>query len=193
MIKDLYKKRYQVYKYSKYILPDKDKVKEMFDTTFDIVASKQNLMPYNVFVLGPERSEEKKKIFDYIKKQTGGGHNYNVLAPYNVIFTMRHVDNPNDFVKKLLEKGHSHRCTHKEHYLKEAPQVSIEVGMFATILTGLCMENNFGVSYQLCFDMPGWKHKNEIVLFSMQFGYPNNKRTEKGDYKPNKESVIKWT
>ena len=193
MIKDLYKKRYQVYKYSKDILPDKDKVKEMIDTTFDIVASKQNLMPYNVFVLGPDRSEEKKKIFEYVKKQTGGDHNENVLAPYNVIFTMRHVDNPNDFVKKMLENGHSHRCTHKEHYLKEETQVAIEVGMFATILTGLCMENNFGVSYQLCFGVNKWKHKNEIVLFSMQFGYPNNKRIEKGDYKPNKKSVIKWT
>jgi len=62
--------------------------------------------------------------------------------------------------------------------------------MFAKVLTGLCLENNLGVSYQLCFK--DWQYENEEVLFSMQLGYPAHKRIEKGDFKPHIDDVIKY-
>ena len=62
--------------------------------------------------------------------------------------------------------------------------------MFAKILSGLCLENNLGVSYQLCFK--DWTYDNEEVLFSMQLGYSAHERVEKGDFKPHIDDVIKY-
>ena len=163
-------------------------------------------MPYKVIVFGPEHAETKNKLWDatawqwkngkkldqiYTNERTGVHvGTIQLMAPYVICFADRAVDDHNSSVKRKLDKGHPYGTLKSRG---DVPTKSIEVGMFATILTGLCMENNFGVSYQLCFGVNKWKHKNEIVLFSMQFGYPNNKRIEKGDYKPNKKSVIKWT
>ena len=41
-------------------------------------------------------------------------------------------------------------------YKKDKHNISLEIGMFAKVLTGLCLENNLGVSYQLCFK--DWKY-----------------------------------
>lgn len=190
MIEEIYKKRFQVYVYDKEKIPDENLAKQLIEKTFDLVASKQNLMPYRVNVLGPNCETEKQKIYEYITKILGGSHNRNILAPYNLIFTIRLVDNPNEHVANLIKQGHLYNCADPKKYKKEKHNVSLEIGMFTKILTGLCLENNLGVSYQLCFK--DWVYNNEEVLFSMQFGYPKTPRIEKGDYKPNIDEVIKW-
>jgi len=190
MIEDLYKKRYQVYRYTDEI-PDETMVKNIINKTYELTASKQGLVPYRVYILGPNCKEEKKKIFNKVCVLTDKGtHQHNIKAPYNLIFTIRLVDNPNQHVKNLIKKGNVYVCTESKLYKKEKHNVSLEIGMFAKVLTGLCMENNLGVSYQLCFH--NWVHENEEVLFSMQFGYPATKRLENRDFKPNIDEVIKW-
>ena len=131
-----------------------------------------------------------QKIYEHVKQVTGGSHNHNIKAPYNLIFTTRLITNPSEHVQKLINEGHDQPCTDPQKYKKEKHNVSLEIGMFAKVLTGLCMENNLGVSYQLCFH--NWVHENEEVLFSMQFGYPATKRLENRDFKPNIDEVIKW-
>lgn len=190
MIEEIYKKRFQVYVYDKEKIPEESLAKRLIDKTFDLVASKQNLMPYRVNVLGPNCEAEKQKIYEHITKILGGSHNRNILAPYNLIFTIRLVDNPNKHVANLIKKGHLHNCSDPKKYKKEKHNVSLEIGMFAKILTGLCLENNLGVSYQLCFK--DWEYNDEEVLFSMQFGYPAIGRIEKNDFKPKQEDIIKW-
>ena len=188
-IETLYKKRYQVYNYTDKI-PDENMVKNIINKTYELTASKQGLVPYRIHILGPNCKEEKEKIYNNVAKTDGGIHNHNIKAPYNLIFTLRLVDNPNQHVKDMINKGRVYVCTEPKLYKTEKNNVCLEIGMFAKVLTGLCMENNLGVSYQTCFI--NWIYENEEVMFSMQFGYPETKRIEKGDYKPNINEIIKW-
>ena len=189
MMEKLFETRYQVYTYSDKI-PDENLVKEIINKTYKITASKQNIVPYKIHVLGPTCKEEKEKIFNHVQKVMGGGHNENIMAPYNLIFTTRLVTNPSAHVQRLIDEGHDQPCTNPKKYKKDKHNISLEIGMFAKVLTGFCLENNLGVSYQLCFK--DWQYENEEVLFSMQFGYPSSPRTEKGDYKPHIDEVIKF-
>ena len=189
MMEKLFETRYQVYTYSDKV-PDKNLVKEIISKTYKITASKQNIVPYKIHVLGPNCKEEKEKIFNHVQKVMGGGHNHNIKAPYNLIFTTRLVTKPGVHVQRLIDSGHDQPCANPKKYKKDKHNISLEIGMFAKILTGFCLENNLGVSYQLCFR--DWQYENEEVLFSMQLGYPSSPRIEKGDYKPHIDEVIKF-
>lgn len=189
MISEIFKKRYQVYFYMNKA-PEEGLVKNLITKTYELVSSKQNIMPYKVHILGPHCIDEKQKIYDRIKQTIGGSHNHNIKAPYNLIFTTRLVISPSEYVKKLINEGHDQPCTDLKKYKKDKHNISLEIGMFAKILTGLCLENNLGVSYQLCFK--DWQYKSEEVLFSMQLGYPGHQRIEKGDYKPEINEIINW-
>ena len=189
IMEELFEARYQVYRYSDRI-PDKALAENLIKEAFRLTASKQNIMPYKVHVLGPDCREEKIKIYDHVQKVTGGGHNHNIHGPYNLIFTTRLITNPSPHVQKLIDEGHDQPCTDPQKYKKDKHNISLEIGMFAKVLTGLCLENKLGVSYQLCFK--DWKYENEEVLFSMQFGYPLTPRVEKGDYKPHIDDVINF-
>ena len=185
----LFETRYQVYTYSDKI-PDENLVKEIINKTYKITASKQNIVPYKIHVLGPNCKEEKEKIFNHVQEVMGGGHNHNIKAPYNLIFTTRLVTKPGVHVQRLIDGGHDQPCANPKKYKKDKHNISLEIGMFAKVLTGFCLENNLGVSYQLCFR--DWQYENEEVLFSMQFGYSSSPRMEKGDYKPHIDEVIKF-
>ena len=189
MMSEIFEKRYQVYHY-KDIVPEESLVKNLITKTFKLVSSKQNIMPYKVHILGPNCIDEKQKIYEHVKKVTGGSHNHNIKAPYNLIFTTRLVTKPSHHVQKLIDEGHDQPCTDPKKYKKDKHNISLEIGMFAKVLTGLCLENNLGVSYQLCFK--DWQYENEEVLFSMQLGYPSHQRIEKGDYKPDIDEVINF-
>jgi hypothetical protein len=189
MMEKLFETRYQVYRYKDKI-PDSTLAKDLLSKTYSLVASKQNIIPYSVHVLGPNCREEKEKIYLHVQKVTGGGHNHNIKAPYNLIFTPRLITKPSKHVQQLIDEGHDQPCTDPQKYKKDKHNISLEIGMFAKVLTGLCLENNLGVSYQLCFK--DWKYENEEVLFSMQFGYPLTPRVEKEDYKPHIDDVIKF-
>ena len=189
MMEKLFETRYQVYTYSDKV-PDENLIKEIISKTYKVTASKQNIVPYKIHVLGPNCKEEKEKIFNHVQKIMGGGHNENIMAPYNLIFTTRLVTKPSEHVQRLIDEGHDQPCTNPKKYKKDKHNISLEIGMFAKVLTGFCLENNLGVSYQLCFR--DWQYENEEVLFSMQLGYPSSPRDEKGDYKPHIDEVIKF-
>ena len=57
MMEKLFETRYQVYTYSDKI-PDENLVKEIINKTYKITASKQNIVPYKIHVLGPSCKEE---------------------------------------------------------------------------------------------------------------------------------------
>jgi|SRR6056300_1128976 hypothetical protein len=198
MIENVLKKRKQVRIFDTEKAPNIELVKTIIIKAFEVSASKQNFYPYNVFVL--HKPEDRKTFWEITKSAPGGEGNYNVeTAPYHLIFTRRTpTTHPDPIMKERMAKGLVYPIMNKDS--KEDHRVSIEVGMFAKVLTTLALENNIDVSYQLCFpDWDGESHKwekfsfiQENVLFCMQLGYDSKKMNNEREKKPIIEKVIKW-
>tara|TARA_Y100000114_G_scaffold14870_1_gene12097 strand:+ start:140 stop:769 length:630 start_codon:yes stop_codon:yes gene_type:complete len=205
-IEELYRKRFHT-KYFNEEIPDRDLIESMISKTYDLVPSKQLIVPYKVEVLGPERKKDIVRIREFCMNYTGLSDKGTVqmLAPYLLLFTTRHIkeEEISEGMKERLSKnrGSYHSITYPHHI---TPTHHVEVGMFASILTGLCMENGVSTAYSTC--MPGQKHEawNEIydivkgkMLFIMSLGYtdmtePRPWVVSGKDHKPSIKTVIKF-
>ena len=200
MIEDVFASRTQTRIFSNFDYPEESLVRSMIEKTFSIVPSKQNLIPYMIHVLGPSHDEYKKKLYKIVSNSGGGGNygNKNIFAPYVLLFTCR-LCFPNRFVfKKMHKDNHIFNVCNKEKYSKNNSDVFLEMGMFSTILTGMCLEKDISVGYLKCFseDMNDWKDIDFVddpVVFSMQLGYKNQKhKFTEGEDRPYIDEVINW-
>ena len=201
VIEKLLSKRKQVRQFSEDKIPNLEDVNRIINKTYDLVASKQSLVPYKITVLGPHKKKEKQELYNLSIENDGGHGNENIFAPYVLCFSNRLVKNPNSSVKRKIAKGHRYDLLDPEKYRTRGIEVGIEVGMFAKILTSLCMEYDFDVSYLLCFsDRANNKLSflEDKLLFSMQIGYQksgdiNHKFIKDFDeYKPDITEIIEW-
>ena len=166
-IENTLNKRKQIKLFDTENVPDKKLIISLIDKTFELVPSKQSLMPYKVHVLGPEFKDLKERFFNISKTKTGGVYNNNILAPYVLIFTRRLVKNPNIDVQRKITFGHNYGVCDPKRYKNFDKDVAIEIGMFS----------------------------NDEILFSMQLGYKSNKFTRnknKEETKPEKNEIINW-
>ena len=196
-------KRQQTREYDVKKLPDKKIVEDIIEKAFKLTASKQNLYPYKVHILGPDNKDFKKVFYDIVNHQPGGLKNWNVAqAPYCLIFTKRFVANPDPEIYDRMNKGDGYNVCDPENYHKDDKSSAIEVGMFAKVLTTLVLEKNMDVSYTGCF--PSYNDNKELwkklpfieddVIFSMQFGYRFSDYSfkQKKEKKPDINEVISW-
>lgn len=203
MIEELLSKRQQTKGYHPLRIPDKKVAEDIISKTFKLTASKQNLMPYKVHILGPDKKELKKEFFKVVQHQKGGSYNMNIeQAPYCLIFTLRLVTNPDPMILERIKKGHSYGACDPKKYHQQISGASLEVGMFAKVLTSLVLEQGMDVSYTGCF--PDYKNNKDLyknlsfiddpIIFSMQFGYrfSDYAFTKKKEKKPDINEVINW-
>lgn len=203
MIEHLLGKRQQTKGYSASKIPENKIAQDIISKAFELTASKQNLYPYKVHVLGPDQKQFKKDFFEIVRDQKGGAYNMNVeQAPYCLIFTLRLVTNPDPIILERIKKGHLYYNCDPNFYKTQLSSVSLEVGMFAKVITMLALEKNMDVSYTGCF--PPYEEKPELwkklpfiqdsVIFSMQFGYrfSDYSFNRKKEEKPKIEEVINW-
>ena len=200
-IEKLLSKRKQVRQYSVEIIPNLEDVNRIINKAYDLVASKQSLVPYKITVLGPHKKEEKQELYNLSVKNDGGHGNENIFAPYVLCFTNRLVDNPNLSVKRKVAKGHRYDLLDPEKYRTRGMEVGVEVGMFSKILTLLCMEYNFDVSYLLCFSDSASQQLsflNDKLIFSLQIGYQKSSDIkdkflkDADEYKPDITEIVEW-
>jgi hypothetical protein len=201
IVEKILKKRHQVRQFSKTRVPELENITQLINLTYELVASKQSLVPYKITILGTHNTDEKQELYDLTLKNSGSRGNKNIFAPYVLCFQNRLVDSPNPSVKRKMAKGHTYdRCNPKK-YKRWGTEIGIEVGMFTEILTALCLENNIDVSFLLCFDkgkksIPSFL--NEEFIFSMQLGYKTSQGIKDkyikdlDEYKPNILDIIKW-
>jgi hypothetical protein len=201
VIEKLLSKRKQVRQYSVEKIPNLEDVNRIINKTYDLVASKQSLVPYKITVLGPHKKEEKQELYNLSVKNDGGHGNENIFAPYVLCFTNRLVDNPNLSVKRKVAKGHRYDLLDPEKYRTRGMEVGIEVGMFSKILTSLCMEYDFDVSYLLCFSDSASQQLSFLddkLIFSLQIGYQKTGDLRKkwlkdfDEYKPHITEIVEW-
>lgn len=219
MIEKILSKRHQVRYFDNKQYPTSEIINTILQETYRLVPSKQNLMPYKVHVLGPEMVDHKKELFKIASKkelpndwnkrfQIPNTGNIALFAPYVLLFEKR-CPEPNEFVKRLIANGHTFPTidplTHNTGGLVEA---STEVGMFASVLTSLCLEQGISVSYTGCIPpyLPTEKFKflnNNFVFLSLSLGYESSNDEYQlakdkdiservGETKPNVDEIISW-
>ena len=134
-------------------------------------------------------------------KNDGGEGNENIFAPYVLCFTNRLVDNPNLSVKRKVARGHRYDLLDPEKYRTRGMEVGIEIGMFSKILTSLCMEYDFDVSYLLCFSDSASQQLSFLddkLIFSLQIGYQKSSDIkdkflkDADEYKPDITEIVEW-
>ena len=235
---DTLEKRHHVLKYKPEIVPDKT-LKDLLRRAWKISPSKNNFMPYQVSVLGPYKQAEKNKIYNKVvynhkfydemglEKDTHANPKMQLEYTFEknpnyahvrhnshlIIFSSRVCPEPNKFYQRMIKnRGHFAEQCEIEHVKPTAESTSFEVGLFASNLTTLCIENGIDISYTAC--LPKNEHKwkdtpylwydkeNEMakVHSIMSIGYGDYYRYQwlkasfnsDDDVKPQPEEVIKW-
>ena len=200
MLEDIYAKRGRSNRY-KDESPAPELIHELIYKTYKLVASKQNLMPYRIHVLGPDCKKYKEELYKLTTTAVPEPFfrttkNTQVFAPWVLIFTARLAD-PNESVQKLIEKNHQYKCCFPETYLESGPlrTACIEIGMWSKLFTGLCLEQDMDVSYLKCFKSwsSDWSQLPFVVdppLFVMAVGYHKNQKHITGETKPDYSEVV---
>lgn len=208
-ISEIYSKRTQIDIYDLEKEPPSELlIRELLETTHDLVPSKQRFMPYKIHVLGPAKIVEKEELYKLTCHIPNNGkasyHNQGSKAPYVLIFTARLCDDSSPSIQMRTKKGHTFGQCDPERYKLERDTVNIEIGMFASILTGLSIENGLDVSYIKCYS--SWHKGNDNPWHNLDFvdddvylimglGYrnPNNNRKYADiEFKPDYNEVINW-
>jgi hypothetical protein len=204
MIYNTFAKRNQIRWYDETRAPNKTIISTALANTYDIVASKQNLMPYKVYAVGPFNKDINQGLYN-VSMFTGVKSNYNLLtAPYQFIYTVR-LATGNAKVQKDLLGGHKQPPMDPECYKAyySIKNTNIEIGMHATILSGLLIEAGLDVSYTLCFaDFNvkketwldnGFDFIEDDVQFLMSAGYADLlKYKNSTEDKPTLAEVLTW-
>ena len=174
---DLLEKRHHVRKYSDKI-PPKEMIENALYKAWKTTPSKNNAMPYKVFVYGPEHKEKKKAIHAMIHgnhddaehraiergqadKTEGGRPNpfyeHMMYNPYCVCIHAQPRE-PNDFYKFQVKRGMFFDQAWPERVENFIDTSAIEVGMFLQNLSTYLLEQGIDISYTSCFfrDIKKW-------------------------------------
>jgi len=174
---DLLEKRHHVRTYKDEV-PPKEKIEFALWQAWKTTPSKNNAMPYKVFVYGPEHKEEKEKVWKMVYdnhkdaeiravkrgqaiRTEGGRQNpYYEHIKYNSYLFCIHAQprEPNSFYKKRVEQGMFFDQAWPSNVDKFIDTTAVEVGMFIQNLSSYLLEQNIDVSYTSCFfrDIEKW-------------------------------------
>ena len=216
---ELLDKRRHIMKFSNDNIPPKSLIEDILWKSWKVTPSKNSFMPYHVNVLGPDRIDEKQRIWQKSQNNndTRNLKNFGVpnpvgnnlffthlsSTPYLLVFSQR-ICEPNGLIGRYVEGGTYYEQMHEDEADDNMQAVGIEVGMFHSNLTAFALEEGLDTSCILCFptnpkeweDMP-WIENNVLLLMSI--GYSELARrdflTEADsllDKKPEPEEVIRW-
>lgn len=198
-------KRQHVYEYRSDRIPEHDVVNKILHNAWEVTPSKQNIMPYQVNVLGPDCLNQKRRIYykvvgnHQMMEEAGvdegaiaevsgeiNPHYRHVLQnPYLLVFSQRVCTDKdvNPFYKKQVADGHFMEQCSPRWVDRIKPSTAIEAGLFAQNVAALCLEKDIHYSFTVCF--PGrvekWKDIPFITaepLLLMSLGYKKTFRRE---------------
>ena len=181
--------------------PEEEMIKSLITETYNLVPSKQKLVPYKIHVFGPNNLKEKEALYLATKTRNvkvNTNYNLQMFASYVLLFTSRLCNNPNEHVKDLIKKGHTFLNCNLDSYKKPKIIPCIEIGMFCNNLSHACLNINLDIAYTACFPLtinhliPEIK---ENIYLAMSIGYADDTypyRKNKYQYKPDVKKVIDW-
>jgi hypothetical protein len=202
-------------------IPGKELIETVLWKTWKVTPSKNNFMPYNIYVLGPDKKAEKESIWRKCcsnkkktnEKETPGhtedGVNPNFAAvknnPYMLIISQT-VRPPNEYYRQMIEQFDDFfEQMHPRCVNKVASATSLEIGMFAANLSAFCTEEDLDISYTCAIpndlaawrDMPFLEYQPLLLITigyckeSLQDSYARN-GLGKYDKKPEFNEVVHW-
>ena len=201
---DLLESRHHVYKYNDKI-PPKDLIEESLWQAWKTSPSKNNAMPWKVFVLGPEQKEKKVKVWEMVAKnhiksehaavergeaiRTEGGkpNPYYEHIKFNPYLFCIHCQprEPNAFYKEAVKAGMFFDQAWESQVNNYIDTSAVEVGMFIQNLSSYLLEKKIDVSYTSCFfrDIKKWHevgltYSNYRPIVLMTAGYKNTYRKD---------------
>lgn len=220
MIYNTFKKRKHVIDYNTDSDISQSTVDNLLQQAWELTPSKQNFMPYNIYVLGPQQqhlkeiaynnccaneTDQNKKNSNLKTNKLNPGFRCILSSDYLLIFTKRLEDQPNAWQQKQHDRG-VYLEPLSEKGLDEIDDViALETGLFANCLSGLCLEQDLDVSYTLCFkrNLDYWKEfpfikRKPMLLMTIGKGrfYQQDLRLQNKDsqdfYKPDYERIVKF-
>lgn len=194
---ELLEGRHHVRKYSDKV-PPKEQIESALWKAWKTTPTKNNAMPYKIFVYGPDKKEEKEKVWKMVYKNhkvaerravargqgktTEGGfaNPYYEHIKYNPYLLTIHAQprEPNEFYRKQVERGMFFDQAWPERVDNFIDTSAVEVGLFIQILTLYLLEYKIDLSYTSCFvrDAKQWranglKHVEYRPIVLMSMGY----------------------
>ena len=215
----LLNKRQHVFEYDKDNIPEKQMIEDILWKVWRVTPSKNNFMPYHCYVLGPDKVDEKNKIWlksAVYKDSTDKTHSKHLkdknpylkqlsTAPYLLLFTQR-VCEPNEYYRKTIEIGDYYEQMHEDELDNIVDTTHLEVGMWMSNLSAFALEKGLNTSIIKCYQsaVSNWKDFSYIkypVICIATIGKAKTLRREvsfkdepdkKNDKKPEPEEIIKW-
>jgi len=221
MIDDILAKRKHVMEYDTDVeAPKRSLINSLLQRAWKVTPTKNNLMPYKIHVLGPEHQHYKNLVFLNSCKNEIWANSHNKIkgmdeieqikspayeniksCAYLLIFQLRLAGDFNPYQQSCWDRGVYYDPATEEGLMDSLPAISIECGMFATALCGLCLENRIDASYTLNFSRTDsdWKDLPFVdrrVLLLMTLGkgkkYRQNDQEYKDDFKPDYHKIINF-
>ncbi len=203
---DLLEKRHHVKWYHLDKVPPKELIDKALWKAWKTTPSKNNGMPYKVFVFGPEKQKEKELVHDMVHKNHIRSENDAVKAgfatrteggapnPYyahvkepGAYLICIHCEprEPNKFYEEQVENGMFYDQAFPEYIDRFIDTTAVEVGMFIANLGLYLLEENLDISYNSCFmrDHQKWldvglDHAKYRPVITMTVGYADVYRYE---------------
>ena len=199
----------------------KDIVESMLEKTWKITPSKNNCMPYSVFILGPDKQQSKNDVYKLCIKneekingisniETVRYQNYKpqfwnvVSCSYLLIFTPRVETQPNPWQIHRMQQGNVYDQMNEEKIYNVAAISAIEIGMFVNTFAYFCLEENIDVSHTMCFsnDVEEWKNICEDIKYpptilmsigkGLRYRQPTPDPIERLDLKPDYTRIVNF-
>lgn len=199
----------------------KDTIVSMLENTWKITPSKNNCMPYSVFILGPNKQELKNDVYrlcikneeksndmpdiEKVRYQNFKPQFWNVVScSYLLIFTPRVETQPNLWQIHRMQQGHVYDQMNEEKMYRVANISAIEIGMFTNTLAYFCLEENIDVSHTMCFsdDVKDWQNISKDIKYSpiilvslgkgLRYRQPIDDPIQKLDLKPNYDRIVNF-
>lgn len=201
---DLLENRHHVKEYSD-VIPAKELIEDALWKAWKTTPSKNNAMPYKVFVFGPEHKYEKVKVWKMVfsnhrdtekraverrqaDKTEGGKPNpYYEHIKFNSYLFCIHAQprEPNDFYQKRVELGMFFDQAWPERVDYFIDTTAVEVGMFIQNLSTYLLEKKIDISYTSCFSRNikdwhniGLTHADYRPVMLMSAGYSKTYRKD---------------
>lgn len=222
MIYDVLENRRYVIEYDQTATFSKSLIDSLLQKTWKITPSKNNFMPYTVHILGPEHQKYKELVFlncasneglvDGVKDPLSLRYSNNPPKYSNIlncshllIFTMRLEDQPNPYQQMLINRGHKYEAVDENKLDDLYAMTSLEVGLFADALSGMCLEQGIDVSFTGCFhrNLKYWENipfvkRKPILLMTLGKGKIYYRDTNKEsdienlDSKPDFDRIVNF-